>query len=146
MHIQVLHGPNLNLLGSREPTIYGRVGLAEIDRVLVELAAELSVDLDAFQSNHEGELIDCIQRSTSSQGFLINPGGFGHTSVALRDALLAIDLPFVEIHCSNTLAREAFRHASLLSDIAVGIIIGFEAESYPLGLRALVGYLRSRES
>lgn len=143
MHIQVLHGPNLNLLGSREPTIYGRVGLAEIDRSLRELAGELGVELDCFQSNHEGELIECIQRSTSSAGFLINPAGLGHTSVALRDALLAVGLPFVEVHCSNIVARESFRHQTFLGDVAQGVIMGFGADSYPLGLRALVAHLRS---
>jgi 3-dehydroquinate dehydratase-2 len=144
MHIQVLHGPNLNLLGSRQPEIYGRVGLAEIEVALVRLAEELGVELDSFQSNHEGELIDCIQRSTMSAGFLVNPGGFGHTSVALRDALLAVGRPFVEVHCSNTLAREPFRHTTLLSDIAAGIVIGFGADSYPLGLRGLVAHVRTR--
>ncbi len=144
MHIQVLHGPNLNLLGSREPSIYGRVGLAEIDRSLEELAGELSVGLDIFQSNHEGELIDCIQRSTRSDGFLVNPAGLGHSSVSLRDALLAVEIPFVEVHCSNILGREPFRRTTLLSDIAVGIIMGFGGESYTLGLRALVDFLRGR--
>jgi 3-dehydroquinate dehydratase-2 len=143
MHIQVLHGPNLNLLGSREPRIYGRVGLAEIDRALVGLAGELEVELDTLQSNHEGELVDCIQRSTSSSGFLINPAALGHTSVALRDALLAVGLPFVEVHCSNILARETFRHHTYLGDVAVGVILGFGADSYTLGLRALVAHLRS---
>jgi 3-dehydroquinate dehydratase-2 len=142
MHIQVLHGPNLNLLGSREPHIYGRVGLAEIDRSLAKLAAELGVELDSLQSNHEGELIDCIQRSTQSAGFLVNPAGLGHSSVALRDALLAVSLPFVEVHCSNILARESFRHATLLSDVALGFVAGFGANSYTLGLRALVAHLR----
>jgi 3-dehydroquinate dehydratase-2 len=143
MHIQVLHGPNLNLLGSREPSIYGRVGLAEIDRALHELAEELSVDLDILQSNHEGELIDCIQRSTQSAGFLINPAGLGHTSVALRDALLAVNLPFVEVHCSNILARESFRQSTLLCDVALGVVMGFGPDSYTLGLRALVAHLNS---
>ena len=142
MHIQVLHGPNLNLLGSREPQIYGRVGLAEIDASLSTLADELGVELDSFQSNHEGELIDCIQRSTSSAGFLANPAGFGHTSVALRDAFLAVGLPLVEVHCSNTMAREGFRHRSYLSEVAVGVILGFGADSYTLGLRALIAHLK----
>ncbi len=146
MHIQVLHGPNLNLLGSREPSIYGRRGLAEIDHALEALAKELSIEIDTFQSNHEGELIDCIQRSTSSAGFVVNPAGLGHTSVSLRDALLAVDLPFVEVHCSNILGREPFRHTTLLSDIAVGIIMGFGAESYLLGLRALTDHLRAQEN
>ena len=143
MHIQVLHGPTLNLLGSREPTISGRVGLAEIDRSLHELGNELGVELDSFQSNHEGELVDCIQRSTSSAGFLINPAGLGHTSVVLRDALLAVGLPFVEVHCSNIVARESFRHHTFLGDIAQGVIMGFGADSYTLGLRALAAHLRS---
>ena len=143
MHVQVLHGPNLNLLGSREPTIYGRVGMAEIDRSLRQLGKELGVELDSFQSNHEGELVDCIQRSTSSSGFLINPAGLGHTSVALRDALLAVGLPFVEVHCSNIVGRESFRHHTFLGDIAQGVIMGFGADSYTLGLRALVAHLRS---
>jgi 3-dehydroquinate dehydratase-2 len=142
MHIQVLHGPNLNLLGSRQPDLYGRVGLAEIDAALVQLAADLGVEIDSFQSNHEGELIDCIQRSTTSAGFVVNPGGFGHTSVALRDALLAVGLPFVEVHCTNVAAREPFRRSSLLGDIALGVIAGFGADSYPLALRGLVAHLR----
>ncbi len=145
MHIQVLHGPNLNLLGSREPSIYGRVGLAEIDQALQKLAKELAVELDTLQSNHEGELIDCIQRSTQSAGFLVNPAGLGHTSVALRDALLAVNLPFVEVHCSNILARESFRHTTLLGDVALGLVMGFGPDSYTLGLRALVTHLKSKQ-
>ena len=109
MNVLVLHGPNLNLLGRRELGIYGKVTLAEVDRRLVHLGVELEVEVDSVHSNHEGELIDRIQSSEHVAGFLINPGGLGHTSVSLRDALLAMDRPFVEVHCSNVAGREDFR-------------------------------------
>jgi len=145
MNILVVHGPNLNLLGRREPEIYGRRSLAEIDKELTHLGLELDIVVDCVQSNHEGELIDRIQSSDHIQGFLINPGGLGHTSVALRDALLAVDRPFVEVHCSNPARREPFRRRSLLSDAAVGVVSGFGPQSYLLGLRALVGFLREND-
>ncbi len=137
--IAVVHGPNLNLLGTREPEVYGRVTLAEIDRRLSTLAEELGVSVQSFQSNHEGAIIDHLHGLVgSASGVLINPGGLTHTSVALRDALVGIGLPFVEVHLSNIHAREAFRRRSYLSDVAMGVITGFGAGSYELGLRALV--------
>ncbi len=140
--ILVLHGPNLNMLGTREPEIYGATTLAEIDAKLQELAAELGWPLEAFQSNGEGELVSRIQQAAeSNSGVLINPGAYTHTSVAIRDAVIACRLPAVEVHLSNIHQREEFRRRSLLADIVVGQIIGFGADSYLLGLRALAGVL-----
>jgi 3-dehydroquinate dehydratase II len=144
--ILVLHGPNLNLLGTREPQLYGSHTLSDVDHMLVQLAGELGGEVDCFQSNHEGELLDRIHESHHVDAFLINPGGLGHTSVCLRDALLAVARPFVEVHCSNIHAREEFRQDTLLSDVAVGVICGFGAESYALGLRALIGHLEAARS
>lgn len=134
--ILVLHGPNLNLLGTREPEIYGRETLAEVDRRLARLALAAGVRLQAFQSNHEGELIDRVQQSgRDGTGFIIiNPGGYTHTSVALRDALAAVRVPFVEVHLSNIYARESFRRQSLLAEIAVGTICGLGSRGYDLAL------------
>jgi 3-dehydroquinate dehydratase II len=143
LSIGVLNGPNLNLLGRREPGIYGTTTLGEIDSRLTTLAAELSARIESVQSNGEGELVEAVQRmSEHVDGFLINAGGFTHTSVALLDALLAVDLPFVEVHLSNIHAREEFRQRSLLAPRAIGTIGGFGALSYELGLRALVFHLR----
>ncbi len=140
MRILVLHGPNLNLLGTREPETYGRTTLPEIDDRLRRLAAELGATCDTLQSNHEGVLIDHIQAARGRfDGILINAGGLTHTSVALRDALLAVAIPFVEVHVTNVHAREAFRHRSLLSDVAAGVVFGFGPQGYELGLRGLVG-------
>jgi len=140
MRILVLHGPNLNLLGTREPETYGRTTLPEIDDRLRRLATELDATCDTLQSNHEGVLIDHIQAARGRyDGILINAGGLTHTSVALRDALLAVAIPFVEVHVSNVHAREAFRHRSLLSDVAAGVVFGFGPRGYELGLRGLVG-------
>jgi 3-dehydroquinate dehydratase II len=140
--VLVLHGPNLNMLGVREPARYGRTTLPEIDEQLITLGATLGVSVSSFQSNHEGALVDHIQGSFRSvQGILINPGGLTHTSVVLRDALIGTDLPFVEVHLTNVHAREPFRRHSYLSDVAVGVIAGFGAESYLLGLRALASKL-----
>ncbi|MGH7731499.1 MAG: type II 3-dehydroquinate dehydratase [Candidatus Eiseniibacteriota bacterium] len=143
MHrILVLHGPNLNALGTREPRIYGHVSLADIDRRLADLGAELGVEVECQQSNHEGVLIDALHRAHGrSHGVLLNPGGLTHTSVALRDAALAAGIPVVEVHLTNPSAREDFRHASYLAGAAVGVIQGFGADSYLLGLRALAGHL-----
>jgi 3-dehydroquinate dehydratase-2 len=142
MRILVVHGPNLNLLGKREPAIYGTQTLAEIDADLALLAKELGIDIDCFQSNHEGELIDRIQEAmTTADGILINPGGFTHSSVALRDALVATSLPVIEVHLSNVYAREAFRQVSYVSPIAVGVISGLGAAGYRFGLEALVSGL-----
>jgi 3-dehydroquinate dehydratase-2 len=142
LRIRLLHGPNLNLLGRREVAIYGATSLDEVNAKMRRVGEELDCTVEAFQSNHEGELIDAIQQSDGFDGFVVNPGGLGHTSVALRDAFLAVDVPCVEVHCSNTAAREPFRRTSLLTDVAVGLVMGFSAESYEWGLRALVAHLR----
>jgi len=143
LKILVLHGPNLNLLGTREPEIYGTATLADIEIHLIELAAESEAEVMNFQSNSEGALIDKIHEVKEEiQGILINPAAYTHTSVALRDALMATDLPVVEVHLSNPHQREEFRHHSFISDISVGVIFGFGPESYQLGLRALLGHLR----
>ena len=145
--ILVLHGPNLNLLGRREPEIYGHQTLADIDGMLEAAAKELGVAIDTFQSNHEGELIDRIQQAMAGEsgeadGIVINPGGFTHTSVALRDALAGVSLPIVEVHLSNVFARESFRHQSFISGIALGVIAGLGARGYGVGLEALVSHIR----
>lgn len=145
MKILVLHGPNLNLLGTREPQVYGQTTLQEIDRALDELAAELGAAVICEQSNHEGRLVDVIQQA-DADGILINPGGLTHTSVVLRDALLAVGTPFVEVHLSNVHAREPFRRKSLLADVAVGQVAGFGAASYTLALRGLLETLRAPHS
>lgn len=143
MQILVLHGPNLNLLGEREPEVYGRTTLAAIDTRLREIAAENGVSLESFQSNHEGALVDRIQAARGAyQGIVINPGGFTHTSIALRDALVASGLPVVEVHLSNIHAREPFRRTSLVSDIAVGQITGLGPIGYELALLALLDRLK----
>jgi 3-dehydroquinate dehydratase-2 len=140
--ILVIHGPNLNLLGIREPEIYGATTLEEINALLAAAAKEHGAEIEAFQSNHEGALIDRIQESVSfADGILINPAGLTHTSVALRDALLATALPVVEVHLSNVFAREEFRHFSHVSEIAVGLVAGFGPMSYRLGLAALIDHL-----
>ena len=141
--ILVLHGPNLNMLGQREPQIYGRTTLADIDSLLVELGKELGVDVETFQSNHEGELVTKIQHARGRcAALLINAGAYTHTSVAILDAILASDLPVVEVHLSNLYKRENFRHHSYIARAAVGQICVFGADSYLLGLRAAVGVLR----
>ncbi|MGC3962296.1 MAG: type II 3-dehydroquinate dehydratase [Rhodocyclaceae bacterium] len=134
--ILVLHGPNLNLLGTREPEIYGRTTLADIHADMDARARASSVLLESFQSNHEGQLIDRVQaaRTEGVDFIVINPGAYTHTSIALRDALAAVKIPFIEVHLSNIHARESFRHHSYLSDIAVGVICGLGAQGYMLAL------------
>lgn len=135
--VLVLHGPNLNLLGQREPQIYGSTTLDQIDRTLVALGAELGLDVAHFQSNHEGALIDRLHaaRLDGTRWIVINPAGYTHTSVALRDAIAAVDLPFIEVHLSNVHRRETFRHRSYFSDLAVAVISGCGARGYELALR-----------
>lgn len=145
MRIGVLNGPNLNLLGRREPDHYGSRTLDEIEAMLTEQAQTRSVDLTFFQSNDEGEIVDWIQRSGSEvDAWLVNAAAFTHTSVALRDALAGAGLPFVEVHLSNVYAREPFRHRSLLADLAIGVIAGFRASSYRFGLEALIDHHEAR--
>lgn len=141
--VLVLHGPNLNLLGLREPDIYGRLDLVEIDRRLVAAGAELGLQVRTFQSNHEGVLIDQLHEAqTWARGVVFNPAGYTHTSVALRDAVAAITLPVIEVHLSNTQAREDFRHRSLIAPVCAGTIAGFGWRSYLLALHGLCGLLK----
>ena len=142
MHIAVVHGPNLRLLGTREPDVYGTATLADVDARLAALATELGVEVGFFQSNVEGELLDHLEEIRErASGVLINAGAYTHTSVALRDGLVGIGLPFVEVHLSNTAARERFRRHSYLSPVACGVVFGFGVDSYLLGLRGLVSHL-----
>lgn len=141
--VLVLHGPNLNLLGLREPGIYGSLTLAEINRALEEEGKKLQAKVFPLQSNHEGVLVDAIHEALGQhEGILINPGAYTHTSVALRDAIAAVNLPTVEVHLSNIHRREEFRHHSYIAPVAIGQISGFGAQSYLLGLQALVHHLR----
>jgi 3-dehydroquinate dehydratase-2 len=143
VRILVLHGPNLNLTGVREPEVYGRTTLAEIDARLREVAAASGAALESFQSNHEGALIDRIHAARQGcDGIVINPGGLTHTSVSLRDALVASGKPFVEVHLSNIHAREPFRRTSLLAEVAVGQISGLGPQGYEFALRALLERLK----
>ena len=142
--ILVLNGPNLNLLGKREPDIYGHLTLDDINKILEREAEKLQASLSCLQSNSEGTLVDYIHEAFGNyQGILINAGAYTHTSVAIRDALVGVDIPTVEVHLSNIYRREEFRHHSYIAPIALGQISGFGADSYCLGLRALVHYLRS---
>ena len=140
--ILVLHGPNLNALGTREPAIYGRASLDHIRGLLETLALQLGCEVECRQTNHEGVLIDALHSAKDiANGVLLNPGGLTHSSVALRDAVLAAGIPVVEVHLSNPCARETFRHTSLISGAAVGVVQGFGSASYELALRGLMGVL-----
>ena len=143
MDLLLINGPNLNLVGKREPSIYGSQTLEDIQEELLIFARELDVKLKFFQSNSEGEMIDCIQKSVGSiDGILINAGAYTHTSIALRDALLGVAIPYVEVHLSNIYSREEFRHKSFLSDKALGMVCGFGPISYQLALQGIVSYLK----
>jgi len=143
MKVLVIHGPNLNLLGTREPEVYGSVTLAEIDERLQERAQELGIQIETFHSNHEGEIVDKIAEAGSiADAIIINPAAYTHTSVAIRDSILAVALPTVEVHLSNTQAREEFRHTSLIAPVVTGQIAGFGADSYLLALEAVALLLK----
>jgi len=147
MEILVLHGPNLNMLGLREPEVYGSLSLAQINQILTDDAQQLGVGLKILQSNHEGVLIDAIHAAWQhQQGIVINPGAFTHTSVAIRDAIAAVNIPTVEVHLSNVYKREEFRHHSYIAPVSIGQIAGFGVESYRLGLRAIDTYLKNLKS
>jgi len=143
MKVLVIHGPNLDLLGKREPEIYGRLTLAEINEKIVELAKELHCEVDFFQSNHEGEIVETIGKAKGKFDFLIiNPAAYTHTSVAVGDAIVATGIPTIEVHLSNIYAREEFRRKSLIAPVAVGQICGFGPDSYLLALRAAVNRMK----
>jgi 3-dehydroquinate dehydratase II len=145
VRVAAVHGPNLNLLGRREPDVYGHHTLDDVDAALAETAGELGAEVECFQSNHEGELVDFIQQAAARvDGFVVNAGAYTHTSIALRDALAAVARPYVEVHISNVFARERFRHRSYLAGTAVGVVSGFGVNSYRLGLRALIEHLREK--
>jgi 3-dehydroquinate dehydratase-2 len=145
VRVAVLNGPNLNLLGTREPDVYGRETLADIERAVRDAAGRHGVEIDWRQTNHEGEFVEAVQRlAGTAAGALVNAGAFTHTSLAIRDAFLAVRLPFVEVHLSNIFAREERRRHSLLADLAIGIVAGFGPRSYLLGLEALASHLRGR--
>lgn len=146
MKLLVLHGPNLNLLGTREPEVYGSLTMGEINLSIGQLATELGCNVTFFQSNSEGDLIDAIQAAAEDcDGILINPAAYTHTSIAIRDALSSVNVPFVEVHLSNVYRREEFRHISLTAPLAVGQICGFGRDSYLLGLRALFSHLKNTQ-
>lgn len=143
MKISVFNGPNLNLLGTREPAIYGADTLADVEAACRATGRDLGVDIDVLQSNHEGALVDAFHAArATSQGVVINAGAYTHTSIALRDAISATQLPTVELHLSNTHAREDFRHHSMIAPVCVGLILGFGAAGYPLAITALVQHLK----
>ena len=145
MRILVMHGPNLNMLGQREAAVYGDATLSDMNVAMKSLADDLGVEIETFQSNHEGELVDKLQQSKGQvDGIVINPAAFTHTSIALRDAFLAVSIPFVEVHISNVYSREPFRHKSLLSDVAIGVVAGFGPLSYTMGLKGLLGYFSEK--
>jgi len=142
--IQVIHGPNLNLVGQRDPQVYGRLTLIEIDARLQAYAIEAGVELRTFQSNHEGAIIDAVQQAAGwADGLVINPGAYTHYSYAIRDAIASVNLPTVEVHLSNIYAREPFRHSSVITPVCIGQVTGFGWQSYRLGLEALIGWLET---
>ncbi len=143
MKILVIHGPNLDLLGTREPEVYGKTTLAEIDKRIQNLTKEKGVEVRTIQSNHEGEIVEEISNSREDV-LVINPAAYTHTSVAIRDAIVARKIPTVEVHLSNIYAREEFRHKSLIAPVAVGQISGFGVDSYLLGLKAAISYLKKK--
>ena len=148
MELLLINGPNLNLVGQREPSLYGSQTLTDIEKDLLETANELEVKLSFFQSNSEGEMIDCIHNCiNTTDGILINAGAYTHTSIALRDALLGVEIPYVELHLSNIYSREEFRHKSFLADKAVGVVCGFGPMSYQLALQGMVDHInRSKKN
>ena len=146
MNILLINGSNLNLLGTREPEIYGNKTLSDVENDLFKIAIDKKINLECFQSNHEGEIVDKIQDSIENiQGILINAGAFTHTSISIRDALIGSKIPFVELHISNIFSREDFRKESFLTDKAIGIISGFGISSYYLGLDGIIDYLKSKQ-
>lgn len=146
-HVQIIHGPNLNLLGRREPAVYGRLTLAEIDEQLRAHAAKANIELQTFQSNSEGAIVDAVHQAAEwADGMVINPGAYTHYSYTIRDAIAGVGLPVVEVHLSNVHAREPFRRMSVIAPVCTGQIAGFGAQSYRLGLEALIGWLETRPS
>lgn len=145
LHFQVIHGPNLNMLGTREPGHYGSQTLTDIDEELIALGDQLGVRITTFQSNHEGEIVDKIQH-LKTNGLIINPAAYTHTSIAIRDALLAVQVPFIEVHLSNIHRRDDFRHKSMLVDVAIGVVAGFGSHSYALALRGLHHHLLNKST
>ena len=141
MKILLLNGPNLNMLGVREPEKYGNLTLESIENSIIELGRKNNVEIECFQSNHEGEIIDKIQQTTCD-GLIINAGGFTHTSVAIRDAISSVGIPTVEVHMTNIQAREEFRHTSLISGVSIGQVVGFKEKSYEYALLGLIDYLK----
>ncbi|DAA97148.1 TPA: type II 3-dehydroquinate dehydratase [Candidatus Gastranaerophilales bacterium HUM_9] len=146
MKILLMNGPNLNLLGTREPEKYGNLVLSDIETSLVKLASEMGIELDCYQSNHEGDLIDTVQNAKGVyDGIILNAGGYTHTSVALRDAISGVAVPTVEVHMTNIHAREEFRHNSYLSGVCIGQVVGFKENSYKYALLGLIDYLKNKK-
>ena len=142
MKILLLNGPNLNMLGTREPEKYGNITLKDIENKITQMASEYNIEIEAFQSNHEGEIIDKIQ-STDATGMIINAGGYTHTSVAIRDAISAKQIPTVEVHMTNIHSREEFRHTSLISGVSIAQVVGFKEKSYEYALLGLIDYIKN---
>ena len=141
-----MNGPNLNLLGTREPEKYGNITLGDIESSLVKIASEMGIELDCYQSNHEGELIDTVQNAKNIyDGIILNAGGYTHTSIALRDAISGVSIPTVEVHMTNIHLREEFRHNSYLSGVCIGQVVGFKENSYKYALLGLIDYLKNKK-